>query len=62
MVAITELPQQTLVVNTGDQVHVVPVWMIRQVAHGELFADEDLQKAIAVALLGMIDDNNSLRR
>lgn len=51
MVAITELPQQTLVVNTGDQVHVVPMWMIRQIAHGELFADEDLQKAIAVALL-----------
>lgn len=51
MVAITELPQQTLVVNTGDHVHVVPVWMIRQVAHGELYADEDLQRAIAVALL-----------
>lgn len=44
-------PQQSLVINCGDKVHVVPVWMIRQIAHGELFADEDLQKAIAVALL-----------
>ena len=54
MVAITELPQQTLVVNTGDQVHVVPIWMIRQIARGELYADEDLQKAIAVALLELL--------
>lgn len=46
-----KFPQESLVINCGDKVHVVPVWMIRQVAHGELFADEELQKAIAVALL-----------
>lgn len=46
-----KFPQESLVINCGDKVHVVPVWMIRKVARGELFADEELQKAIAVALL-----------
>jgi hypothetical protein len=45
------IPHQHLVVNTGDKMHCIPLWMIRQIARGELHADDELMKAIALALL-----------
>jgi hypothetical protein len=45
-----------VVQDHGGNAHVVPMWLIRQVASGEHIADNNLSRVLAVALLDNIND------
>mgnify|MGYP000498258873 CR=1 FL=1 len=47
--------QPHIVVNTGDDVHVIPVSLIRDVANGRHLADNRLVMALARIVLDDID-------
>lgn len=49
--------QPHLVVRDHDgNAHVIPMYLVRQVASGEYIADNDLSRVLAVALLDNIED------
>jgi hypothetical protein len=54
--SITEKQPHMVVQDRGGNAHVVPMWLIRQVASGEHIADNDLSRVLAVALLDNIND------
>lgn len=50
--------QPYLVVRDHDgNAHVIPIYLVRQVASGEHIADNELSRVIAVALLDNLDIN-----
>lgn len=49
--------KKMLVVRDHDgNAHVIPMYLVRQVASGEHIADNDLSRVLAVALLDNIED------
>lgn len=53
---ITEKQPHLVVSNYDGSAHVVPLWLIRQVANGQHMPDNDLCQVLAVALLDFIND------
>lgn len=56
MDSITEKQPHMVVQDHDGDAHVVPMWLIRQVASGEHIADNDLSRVLAVALLDNVKD------
>ena len=53
---LTEKQPHLVIKDHDGDAHVVPLWLIRQVANGQHIADNDLMRVIALALLDNIDD------
>ena len=53
---LTEKQPHLVIKDHNGNAHVVPLWLIRQVANGQHIADNDLIRVIALALLDNIDD------
>lgn len=52
--------QPNLVVNMGNAVHVLPLSLIRDIANGNIDASKLQSAILARALLGELNDNNSV--
>lgn len=54
--SLTEKQPHLVVRDQDSNAHVVPLWLIRQVANGQRMADNELTRVIALALLDNIND------
>ena len=52
---LTEKQPHMVIKDHDGNAHVVPLWLIRQVANGQHIADNDLMRVIALALLDNIN-------
>ena len=53
---LTEKQPHMVIKDYDGNAHVVPLWLIRQVANGQHIADNELMGVIALALLDNIND------
>lgn len=55
---ITEQQPHIVIRDHNGDAHVVPLYLIRQVASGQHIADNELSRVLAVALLDMMKNEN----
>ena len=53
---LNEKQPHMVIQDREGNAHVVPLWLIRQVANGQHIPDNELMRVIALALLDNIDD------